>query len=181
MIITENNIVVEKNVANVSTLPLSNEEPLNDETFANNKKEVSSDSKEDKEDDFLGIYFIQLITGEKFIAQLFSDENSPFYVCFQPLRIIELISDDDSMIRFNTFNPFIEDSFIEIHCEHIIYKGIINEETAEVYLEYVKNLDDEEDTKKTKKSSPIIKKDENVVFGNFITKPSSFTKKKEEE
>ena len=114
------------------------------------------------------IVFVHLVSSEKMITMMLSDEDSPFYFFIHPLKILEIITPEESFIRFTRWNHFLEDDSVSIHVDDVLYIGQINEEGLQIYLEYLKEIEEEEEKmKKSKAEKNVLKTEENIVFGNF--------------
>lgn len=132
-------------------------------------KDTPTEIEESGEDDEPEIVFVHLVSSEKMITMLFSDDDSPYYLCFRPLKVLEIVTPEESLIRFAKWNHFLEDDSISIHVDNVLYIGQINEEGLQIYLEYLKEMDEEEEQVKKFKAEKnhVLKTEENIVFGNF--------------
>lgn len=149
--IVEDNEKIEEEILQDEDTPTEDEETIEDEP---------------------SIVFVHLVSSEKMITMLFSDEDSPFYLCYKPLRVLEIVTPEESLIRFTKWNHFLEDDSVSIHVDDILYIGQINEEGLQIYLEYLKETDEEEEKlKKSKEGKHVLKTEENIVFGNFSKTP----------
>jgi len=150
----------------------------NDEIIENITDEID---EIDEKEGFIGIYFVQLNSGEKFISATFivddDDliENYADYsfklMFFEPLRILEFISHTDINIQFVRFNQFMEDNYIILRRSDISYMGECNKETKETYDNFIKeiteySLNHKNDENKTI-SKTILNTKENIIFGKF--------------
>jgi hypothetical protein len=153
--------------------PLAVVKPLDDvlteeETLLHHE-DTPTEIEEEGEDDEPDIVFVHLVSSEKMITMLFSDDDSPFYLCYRPLKVLEIVTPEESLIRFAKWNHFLEDDSLSIHVDDVLYIGQINEEGLQIYLEYLKEIDEEEEKLKKSKEGKhaVLKTEENIVFGNF--------------
>ncbi len=143
------------------------EESVTEEDILHHE-DTPTDIEESGENDEPDIVFVHLVSSEKMITMLFSDDDSPYYLCYRPLRVLEIVTPEESLIRFAKWNHFLEDDSVSIHVDDVLYIGQINEEGLEIYLEYLKEIDEEEEKmKKSKAEKHVLKTEENIVFGNF--------------
>ena len=93
--------------------------------------------KETHYDSSIKVYFVCLVTGDKFIAgklnRLHEGEEIEFD---KPLRVIEIIDESENLIKFASFLQFSKTNIVSIFCSIILYMYEADEEGYTLHEEY---------------------------------------------
>lgn len=138
------------------------------ESEENAFEEDDAEFSEEEIDDLPVI--VGLSSGEKFIADFAEGvEVENCIVFYRPLRIIELVDNSETQLRFAMFNPFLYDNILPIQTNHIVFLTAISKEGFDIYQEFCKELEEEE--YKAYKLKQRQKRQKKTPGGNVVKLP----------